>query len=381
MSNIISAVFDSEHDAQSAIEELQSVGISENAISVARQDAGDGQDRGDAGGRAEAGDAGKGFLTGAGIGAGVGALFGLAAVAIPGVGPFITAGALASALGTTAGGAAAGAIVGGASGGLAGALAHYGLNEAESQYYASEVEGGAVFVGVTLDGSGGDRDTVLDVIRRHNGRQHSGGQTGVVSDRDMQDFRSDSDRSNVWPYTRDYSDEELAGFTEDHRRYLRATDEERPGLNLGEKDQESLRLHEERLQATRRPVQDGEVTLRKEVVTENQTLNVPTTREEVVIERRPVTGQDATGMDDLQPGEEIRMPLMHEEVDVTKTAVATEEVNIGKRQVTDNQQVTDTVRREEARMDRSSDNLRVDVDEELSDDLTPTDMDRTRRAA
>lgn len=380
MRNIISAVFDSENDAQGAIDDLRSMGIPETAISVARQDAGDGQDRGDAGGHAEAGDAGKGFLTGAGIGAGVGMLFGLAAVAIPGVGPFITAGALASALGTTAGGAVAGAIVGGASGGLAGALAHYGLNEAESQYYADEVERGAIFVGVSPD-SGVDRDTVLDVIRRHNGRQHSGGQTGVVSDRDMEEFRSDSDQSNVWPYTRDYSDDELAGFTEDHRRYLRATDEERPGMNLGERDRESLRLHEERLQATRRPVQDGEVTLRKEVVTENQTLNVPTRREEVVIERRPATGQDATGVDDLQPGEEIRVPVMHEEVDVTKTAVATDEVSIGKRQVTDNQQVTDTVRREEARMDRSSDNLRVDVDEELSDDLTPMDIDRTRRAA
>ena len=89
---------------------------------------------------------------------------------IPGAGPFIAAGALANALGAAGGGAVAGAIVGGTSGGIASALSHYGLNEAESRYFADEVEHGGTFVGVDLDIAHVDRTTVMDAFRRHHGR-------------------------------------------------------------------------------------------------------------------------------------------------------------------------------------------------------------------
>jgi hypothetical protein len=83
---------------------------------------------------------------GAAAGAGAGLLFGLAALAIPGVGPFITAGALASALGTTGGALAAGAIVGGTSGAIAGGLSKAGYSREESQFYGPAVERGGVRV-------------------------------------------------------------------------------------------------------------------------------------------------------------------------------------------------------------------------------------------
>jgi hypothetical protein len=87
---------------------LRNLGVRDAALSlVSRHEP--------AGGGAAEG-AGKGALAGAGVGT----LFGLAAAFIPGIGPFITAGALASALGVTGGAAAAGAIVGGTSGAVAG---------------------------------------------------------------------------------------------------------------------------------------------------------------------------------------------------------------------------------------------------------------------
>lgn len=52
-----------------------------------------------------------------------------------------------------------------------------------------------------------------------------------------------------------------------------------------------LRLRAEQLQAYKRPVKTGEVCLGKEVVAEQQTLDVPVTHEEVNIERRPGSGQ------------------------------------------------------------------------------------------
>jgi len=173
---MISAVFEDTRDAQAAIDWLRDNGVPSDAVSVVARNQGDNRAIGDLGPEAndeaadDAADAGKGALTGLGVGAGVGALFGLAAAAIPGVGPFIAAGALANALGVTAGAAVSGAIVGGTSGALAGALSHYGLNEAESHYYAGEIERGGTFVSVDLSRTTVGRETVLDAFRRYHGR-------------------------------------------------------------------------------------------------------------------------------------------------------------------------------------------------------------------
>ena len=113
----------------------------------------------------------------------------------------------------------------------------------------------------------------------------------------------------------------------------------------------SLRLREERLNVSKEQVQAGEVGLHKEVVAEQKTINVPVTHEEVVIERHAVTD----GRVDNTPigeGEVIRVPVSEEQVNVSKSTVVTGEVAIGKRAVQETQQVTDTVRREEARIDQ-----------------------------
>jgi hypothetical protein len=168
MANIVSAVFPDRSDAEQAVSWLRQQGVPDNAITAVSR-GGDNV----VGGRSEAADdaadAGKGALSGAAVGAGVGALFGLAAAAIPGIGPFITAGALANVLGTAGGAAAAGAIVGGTSGGIAGALSHWGLNEAESKYYAGEVERGGTYVGVDLSETNLSASEVRSAFDRFNG--------------------------------------------------------------------------------------------------------------------------------------------------------------------------------------------------------------------
>ncbi len=113
----------------------------------------------------------------------------------------------------------------------------------------------------------------------------------------------------------------------------------------------SLRLREERLNVSKERVQAGEVGLHKEVVSEQKTINVPVTHEEVVIERHAVTD----GRVDNTPigeGETIRVPVSEEQVNVSKNTVVTGEVAIGKRAVQETQQVSDTVRREEASVDQ-----------------------------
>jgi uncharacterized protein (TIGR02271 family) len=114
-----------------------------------------------------------------------------------------------------------------------------------------------------------------------------------------------------------------------------------------------IQLREERLQATTERVQTGEVDLRNEVVTEQQTLDVPVTHEEVYIERRAGSGQVFDTP--IGEGEAIRVPVSAEQVNVAKQTVQTGEVSVGKRAVQETQQVTDTVRHEEARIERKGD--------------------------
>src|SRR5512144_3301629 len=78
---------------------------------------------------------------------------------------------------------------------------------------------------------------------------------------------------------------------------------------------ERIQLHEEELQAHKQPVETGEVRVRKEVVTEHRTLEVPVQREEVVIERHAPTGVLV---------EEIRIPVSEEQVTVEKRPVVKE---------------------------------------------------------
>ncbi len=81
---------------------------------------------------------------------------------------------------------------------------------------------------------------------------------------------------------------------------------------------------------------------------------MPVNREEVYIERTPVSG---TVPSDTPIGQEetYRVPVSEEQVNVTKQPVVREELKIGKRVVQENQQVTDTVQREEAQIDRTGD--------------------------
>ena len=105
---------------------------------------------------------------------------------------------------------------------------------------------------------------------------------------------------------------------------------------------EILRVHKER-------VSRGEVRLRKEIVTEQQNIEVPTTREELVVERIPGSGREATGAEVGVGEKEIRVPLSEERVRVEKKPVVNEEIQVGKRQVQDTKRVTDEVRHEELR--------------------------------
>ena len=101
---------------------------------------------------------------------------------------------------------------------------------------------------------------------------------------------------------------------------------------------EVLRVHKDR-------VSRGEVKLRKEVITEMQTVQVPVTREELVIERRPVSGGEAVGGIVAQ-GEEIRIPLTDERSSLDKSTYVREEVSVGKKKIEEVRDLSGEVKHE-----------------------------------
>jgi len=111
-------------------------------------------------------------------------------------------------------------------------------------------------------------------------------------------------------------------------------------------------VYEEELVVGKRQEQVGDVHLHKEVVTEQESVPVTLRHEEVTVERVPVTGQ--TSQADLQTafqGQDIDVPVMGEEAVVSKQAHEVEEVRLHKQATEEQQQVSDTVRRERVVVD------------------------------
>lgn len=127
-------------------------------------------------------------------------------------------------------------------------------------------------------------------------------------------------------------------------------------------DERTLRLREEQLDVSKETVQTGEVEVHKHVVEDQQKVNIPVTREEVYVERREVNEVASDADSVIDDGETIRVPIMEEKVEVTKKPVVTEELVIGKREVTDTEQVVETVKREEAHLETDNDRAVNDSD-------------------
>ena len=105
-------------------------------------------------------------------------------------------------------------------------------------------------------------------------------------------------------------------------------------------------LREEDLVVGKQQQQVGDVRLHKDVVTEQQTVNTPVTREEVTVERVAMQGQATDVGPDAFTEKDIDVPVMGEKVVVGKQVRETEEVRLHKQDVTEQQQVSDTVRKE-----------------------------------
>ena len=112
---------------------------------------------------------------------------------------------------------------------------------------------------------------------------------------------------------------------------------------------DAMTRSEERLKVGTRQEEAGRARLRKYVVTENVTETVPVSREEVRVEREPITdknvGAARSGPDISEEEHEV---VLHEERPVVeKEAVPVERVRLGTETVTDQETVSEDVRKEQ----------------------------------
>jgi uncharacterized protein (TIGR02271 family) len=116
---------------------------------------------------------------------------------------------------------------------------------------------------------------------------------------------------------------------------------------------DAMTRSEEQLRVGTQQVEAGRARLRKYVVTENVTTTVPVSHEEVRIEREPITDANVgDALDGPAISEEEHEVVLHAERPVVqKEAVPVERVRLDTQTVTEQETVTDTVRKEQIEAD------------------------------
>jgi len=149
-----------------------------------------------------------------------------------------------------------------------------------------------------------------------------------------------------------------AGYTDTTRETAVTTGtENRHGTvghdTSGPTTDDAMTRSEERLNVGTQTVESGRARLRKFVVTENVTTTVPVSHEEVRIEREPITDANiGNALDGPAISEEEHEVVLHAERPVVaKETVPVERVRLDTQTVTEQETVTDTVRKEQIEAD------------------------------
>ncbi|ADB77485.1 DUF2382 domain-containing protein [Geodermatophilus obscurus] len=206
-----------------------------------------------------------------------------------------------------------------------------------------------------MTGSGGDRD----VIDPTTTTETSGG-SGTDRDRDVIDPTTTTGTTGTAGMSAGAAGAGMAAGTSgrtDRDRDGRADHTGEAGIVgrdvSGPTTDNAMTRSEERLDVGTRSEEVGRARLRKYVVTENVTETVPVSREEVRVEREPITDANVgNAMDGPAISEEEHEVTLHAERPVVeKEAVPVERVRLDKQTVTDQERVSEDVRKEQVEVD------------------------------
>jgi uncharacterized protein (TIGR02271 family) len=155
-------------------------------------------------------------------------------------------------------------------------------------------------------------------------------------------------------YTTDTADRDGDGVYDDVQDSAVGRDTSGPTTD------DAMTRSEEELQVGTQTRERGRARLRKYVTTETQQVTVPVQREEVRVEREPITDANV-GAATSGPAiseEEHEVTLREEEPVVEKRAVPKERVRLDTETVTEERQVAEEVRKEQIQVEGDQDQLR-----------------------
>jgi uncharacterized protein (TIGR02271 family) len=123
------------------------------------------------------------------------------------------------------------------------------------------------------------------------------------------------------------------------------------GVDAGT-DRESVVVRDEQLNVGTETRESGRVRLRKHSYTETETVKVPVSREEVVVEREPIDPDSAEAQ--RGTGDEEVVVTTREEVPVVDKTATAEKVTVDKNRVQDTERVSGTVQHEDVEVDQDT---------------------------
>ncbi len=173
---------------------------------------------------------------------------------------------------------------------------------------------------------------------RHYGLEYGTGYAAAGTTGDAGDADTDRDRDGVYDDVQDTAvGRDTSGPTTD----------------------DAMTRSEEELRVGTQTRERGRARLRKYVTTETQQVTVPVSREEVRVEREPITDAnlDAATSGPAISEEEHEVTLREEEVVVDKRAVPKERVRLETDTVTEERQVAEEVRKEQIEVEGDHDRL------------------------
>jgi len=317
----IVGLFDSRHQAEATVQDLERAGYSRDRISVVAGKSAGAQTSPDANSETVRRDeslaegAGTGAVIGGVTGGAAGLIASLAGLAIPGIGPVLAAGPIIATL--------TGAGVGAVAGGLVGALQTSGVPQEHARYYAEGVRRGGTLVTVTADDDEAER--VMAIMNQHRpvdieDRAAAWGQTSFAGS-----------GSNEAP-TASVTTTASAGAT--------------PASAGRAEGEQHIPVVEEELRVGKRQVETGGVRVNTRVEETPVEQQVSLREERVNVERHPVDRPATTGdFARAFQGGTIEVTERVEEAVVQKEARVVEEVVVGKEATERTETVRDTVRR------------------------------------
>lgn len=130
-------------------------------------------------------------------------------------------------------------------------------------------------------------------------------------------------------------------------------------------DNTTLKLQEENLNIIKKWIKTGEVSIHKEILTEEKNITIPVKREELVIEKKILDEETLNKKD--EHNENIRIPISEERIEVVKHLVILEDVSVYKRQFQEIKHIEEIVRKEKAHIESTGNG--IVINEENKEEL------------